>query len=508
MKKLVLILGDQLDINSPVLKNLNPQADQVVMIESADEAQHVWSHKAKIALFLSAMRHFAQHLEGLGIPLQYIKQSPKSIADTLREILKKDNCTHLDCLEPGEYRLKCEIETLVSELGIELEMQEDPHFYCSRHEFSNWVAGKKELRLEYFYRLMRKTHNILVDKEGNPEGGQWNFDRDNRKPFPKKGPGLIPPPELFEPDAITKAVLIEVEERYSDHPGSLANFQWPVTRQQALQALEGFVEHRLATFGIYEDAMWTDTPFGWHSLLSSSLNLKLLNPREVIDAVLLAWKKHNLELATVEGFIRQILGWREFVRGMYYLDMPQMALDNFYDHQNALPAWYWTGKTNMKCMQEAIGQTLQYGYAHHIQRLMVTGNFALLAEILPKEVCDWYLAIYIDAIEWVELPNTAGMALFASGGRFTSKPYIASGAYIKRMSNYCGSCQYKSDVRFGEGACPMTNLYWNFLIKHRQQFEASPRTRLMTANLSRISEADQQAIQIHAKGLLGDLNSL
>ena len=508
MKKLVLILGDQLDINSPVLKNLNPQADQVVMIESADEAQYVWSHKAKIALFLSAMRHFAKELEGLGIPLQYIKQSPKSIADTLREILKKDNCTHLVCLEPGEYRLKCEIETLASELSIELEMQEDPHFYCSRHEFSNWVAGKKELRLEYFYRLMRKTHNILVDKEGNPEGGQWNFDRDNRKPFPKKGPGLIPPPELFEPDSITKAVLIEVEERYSDHPGSLTHFQWPVTRQQALQALEGFVEHRLATFGIYEDAMWTDTPFGWHSLLSSSLNLKLLNPREVIDAVLLAWKKHNLELATVEGFIRQILGWREFVRGMYYLDMPQMAEDNFYDHRNPLPNWYWTGKTNMKCMQEAIGQTLQYGYAHHIQRLMVTGNFALLAEILPKEVCDWYLAIYIDAIEWVELPNTAGMALFASGGRFTSKPYIASGAYIKRMSNYCGSCQYKPDIRFGEGACPMTNLYWNFLIKHRQQFEASPRTRLMTANLSRISDADQQEIQIHAKGLLEDLNAL
>lgn len=508
MKKLVLVLGDQLDINSPVLKNLNPKTDRVVMIESADEAKYVWSHKAKIALFLSAMRHFAKQLEELGVPLQYIKQSPKSIGDKLRAIIENEKCTHLVCLEPGEYRLKCEIEALASELNIELEMQEDPHFYCSRQEFSNWVAGKKELRLEYFYRLMRKTHNILVDKEGNPEGGQWNFDRDNRKPFPKKGPGLIPPPELFEPDAITKTVLAEVEERYPDHPGSLAHFQWPVTRQQALQALEGFVEHRLATFGVYEDAMWTDTPFGWHSLLSSSLNLKLLDPREVIDAVLLAWKKHDLELATVEGFIRQILGWREFVRGMYYLDMPQMAEDNFYKHQNSLPTWYWTGDTKMKCMQESIGQTLQYGYAHHIQRLMVTGNFALLAEILPKEVCDWYLAIYVDAIEWVELPNTAGMALFASGGRFTSKPYVASGAYIKRMSNYCGSCQYKPDVRFGESACPMTTLYWNFLIKHRKQFEASPRTRLMTANLSRISDADQESIQGHAKTILGNLSAL
>ena len=508
MKKLVLILGDQLDIDSAALKDIKLKTDEVLMVESANEAQHVWSHKARIALFLSAMRHFAEYLKDQGFALTYIRHSPKSIVEELKSKIIDGKFTHLVCVEPGEWRLKQSIEALAIELNIVLEMRQDNHFYCTHPEFKEWVANKKELRLEYFYRLMRKTHGILIDQNGNPEGGQWNFDRDNRKPFPKKGPGLIPAPELFSPDEITKSVLAEVEERYPDHPGSLAHFQWPVTREQALQALEGFVEHRLATFGIYEDAMWTDTPFAWHSLLSSSLNLKLLNPREVVGAVLAAWKKHNLELATVEGFIRQILGWREFVRGMYYLDMPQMALDNFYGHQNQLPAWYWTGKTKMKCMQESIGQTLEYGYAHHIQRLMVTGNFALLAEILPKDVCDWYLAIYIDAIEWVELPNTAGMALFASGGRFTSKPYIASGAYIKRMSNYCGSCQYKPDVRFGEGACPMTTLYWNFLIKHRTQFEASPRTRLMTANLSRISDSDQAEIQMHAKGLLEDLNSL
>jgi deoxyribodipyrimidine photolyase-related protein len=508
LKKLVLILGDQLDIDSAALKDIKLKTDEVLMVESANEAQHVWSHKARIALFLSAMRHFAEYLKDQGFALTYIRHSPKSIVEELKSKIIDGKFTHLVCVEPGEWRLKQSIEALAIELNIVLEMRQDNHFYCTHPEFKEWVANKKELRLEYFYRLMRKTHGILIDQNGNPEGGQWNFDRDNRKPFPKKGPGLIPAPELFSPDEITKSVLAEVEERYPDHPGSLAHFQWPVTREQALQALEGFVEHRLATFGIYEDAMWTDTPFAWHSLLSSSLNLKLLNPREVVGAVLAAWKKHNLELATVEGFIRQILGWREFVRGMYYLDMPQMALDNFYGHQNQLPAWYWTGKTKMKCMQESIGQTLEYGYAHHIQRLMVTGNFALLAEILPKDVCDWYLAIYIDAIEWVELPNTAGMALFASGGRFTSKPYIASGAYIKRMSNYCGSCQYKPDVRFGEGACPMTTLYWNFLIKHRTQFEASPRTRLMTANLSRISDSDQAEIQMHAKGLLEDLNSL
>jgi deoxyribodipyrimidine photolyase-related protein len=355
---------------------------------------------------------------------------------------------------------------------------------------------------------MRKRHNILVDTEGNPEGGQWNFDQDNRKPYSKKGPGIIEAPVLFEPDLVTKEVLKFVNASYPNHPGSLDHFRWPVTRAQALEALDYFVEYRLRNFGVFQDAMWTDTPFGWHSMLSSSLNLKLLNPREVITAVLQAWKKYSLDLATVEGFIRQILGWREFVRGMYYLDMPKMATDNYYDHQRSLPKWYWTGQTNMACMKDAIGQTLQYGYAHHIQRLMVTGNFALLAEILPKEVCDWYLAIYVDAIEWVELPNTAGMALFANGGRFTSKPYIASGAYIKRMSNYCGSCQYKPEVRFGEDACPVTTLYWNFLIKHRSQFESSPRTKLMTANLKRISDEDQQSIEEHAEYLLTHLNDL
>ena len=508
MKKLILILGDQLDADSSALKDINPKIDEVLMVESVHEAQHVWSHKARIALFLSAMRHFAEYIQNQGFSLSYIQHSSKSIAEELKRKITEGKFTHLVCVEPGEWRLKKSIEVLAEELDIVLEMRQDTHFYCTHLEFKEWAANKKELRLEYFYRLMRKTHGILVDQDGNPEGGQWNFDRDNRKPFPKKGPGLIPPPELFEPDAITKTVLIGVEKTYPNHPGSLAHFQWPVTRQHALQALEGFVHHRLASFGIYEDAMWTDTPFGWHSLLSSSLNLKLLNPREVIEAVLIAWKKYDLELATVEGFIRQILGWREFVRGMYYLDMPQMALDNFYNHQNRLPSWYWTGDVKMKCMQESIAQTLKYGYAHHIQRLMVTGNFALLAEILPKDVCDWYLAVYVDAIEWVELPNTAGMALFASGGRFTSKPYIASGAYIKRMSNYCDSCQYKSDIRFGDGACPMTNLYWNFLIQHRAQFESSPRTRLMTANLSRISDADQLAIQNHAKELLRNLNSL
>jgi deoxyribodipyrimidine photolyase-related protein len=507
-KRLILILGDQLDLQGAALRNFDSKTDRVVMIESIPEAKYVWSHKAKIALFLSAMRHFAQSLKELNYPLTYIEASALSIVDTLKEQLIQQKITHLICVEPGEWRLKQQIEELAKDLSLTLEMRDDDHFYCSHQEFTEWVADKKELRLEYFYRLMRKRHNILVDSTGNPEGGQWNFDQDNRKPYSKKGPGIIDAPVLFEPDPLTKEVLEFVNTTYSNHPGSLDHFRWPVTRTEALEALDYFVEYRLRNFGVFQDAMWTDTPFGWHSILSSSLNLKLLNPREVVDAVLRAWKTYSLDLSTVEGFIRQILGWREFVRGMYYLDMPKMAQDNYYDHQRSLPQWYWSGQTNMACMNDAIGQTLQYGYAHHIQRLMVTGNFALLAEILPSEVCDWYLAIYVDAIEWVELPNTAGMALFANGGRFTSKPYIASGAYIKRMSNYCDSCQYKPDIRFGEKACPMTTLYWNFLIKHRAQFESSPRTKLMTANLKRISDADQQSIVEHAEHLLTHLNDL
>jgi deoxyribodipyrimidine photolyase-related protein len=507
-KRLILILGDQLDLQGSALKDFKRDTDELIMIESSNEAQYVWSHKAKVALFLSAMRHFASELEEQQYPLTYIKESTLSIVEVLREQLQKKGIQRLVCTEPGEWRLKIAIEQLAQDLNIALDMREDNHFYCSHQEFLAWATGKKELRLEYFYRLMRKTHHILVDKNGDPEGGQWNFDQDNRKPYPKKGPGIIDAPSSFVPDDITKEVMTYVVKTYSDHPGSLENFNWPVTRKQALEALDYFVEYRLRNFGIFQDAMWTDTPFGWHSILSSSLNLKLLNPREVVNAVLVAWKKYSLDLSDVEGFIRQILGWREFVRGMYYLDMPQMAQDNFYGHDRKLPAWYWTGQTQMACMQDAIGQTLQYGYAHHIQRLMVTGNFALLAELLPNEVCDWYLAIYVDAIEWVELPNTAGMALFANGGRFTSKPYIASGAYIKRMSNYCGSCQYKPDVRFGESACPITTLYWNFLIKHRDQFEASPRTKLMTANLKRISDEDQKEITVHAQQILNNLDAL
>lgn len=508
MKKLILILGDQLNMQSAALKDFDVNVDEVIMIESQNESTYVWSHKAKIALFLSAMRHFAQALESQNIPVTYIKDADASIIDVLKHHILLNQVAQLECVEPGEYRLKTALEHLARELSIKLIMHHDDHFYCSVDEFKAWVADKKELRLEYFYRYMRKKHQVLMDEESLPLGGQWNFDDQNRKPYSKNGPGLIQDPVAFDPDAITREVFEFVEQSYPHHPGTLAHFSWPVTREQALAALDFFVTHRLAHFGTYQDAMWKETPFGWHSMLSASLNLKLINPREVIQRALDAYQTDALDLSTVEGFVRQIIGWREFVRGIYYLDMPQMADANFYEHQRSLPSWYWTGDTKMNCIKDAVGQTLKYGYAHHIQRLMVTGNFALLAEVLPQQVSDWYLAIYVDAIEWVELPNVIGMALFANGGRFTSKPYVASGAYVKRMSNYCNGCQYKPEVRYGNQACPMTTLYWNFLMKHQAAFNQNPRTRLMTSNLSKISIEDQTQIKMHANNILSNLDSI
>ena len=507
-KRLVLILGDQLSLQSAALDGFDRQTDTILMVESRAEASHVLSHQAKIVLFLSAMRHFAQELRDLQYPLIYIEHATQSISEVLRDELQNGLWTEVVCIEPGEWRLKQAILEVVEDLKISIEIRDDDHFFCSPAEFKEWAADKKELRLEYFYRLMRKRHDVLVDKQGEPEGGQWNFDQDNRKPYPKQGPGLIEDPLSFPPDHITQKVIQEVKALYPNHPGSVEHFNFPVTRSQALEVLHHFKQYRLRNFGVYQDAMWTNTPFGWHSMLSSSLNLKLLNPREVINTAIEAWREFDLDLSTIEGFIRQILGWREFVRGMYFLDMPGMATANHYEHQRKLPAWYWSGNTQMRCMQDAIGQTLKYGYAHHIQRLMVTGNFALLAEILPSEVCDWYLAIYVDAIEWVELPNTAGMALYANGGRFTSKPYVASGAYIKRMSNYCQGCQYQPEKRYGPSACPVTTLYWNFLLKHRQELEGSPRTRLMTTHLKKMSEQEQDDITAHATYILNHLDTI
>ncbi|RYY64079.1 MAG: cryptochrome/photolyase family protein, partial [Comamonadaceae bacterium] len=358
--------------------------------------------------------------------------------------------------EAGEWRLEQAIASCCAEAGVRLDVRDDLRFMCSRNDFADHARGKTRLVMEPFYRRMRQQHGVLLEADGSPAGGEWNYDHDNRGAFGRQGPGLLPKPPSFAPDAITREVLADVEQHFGTHYGSADAFDWPVTRAHALEALADFVTHRLQDFGRVQDAMWSGEPFLYHSLLSSSLNMKLLDPREVIAAAVAEWQAGRVPLASVEGFVRQLLGWREFMRGVYWWRMPDLLEANVLDHHEALPDWYWTGEVHMNCMKNTIGQTLATGYAHHIQRLMVTGNFALTFGMDPAQVHAWYLSVYVDAVEWVELPNTVGMSLFADGGRFVTKPYAAGGAYINRMSDYCTGCRYKPTVRSGEGACPMT----------------------------------------------------
>ena len=522
-RNLILILGDQLNLDNPALEGFDAAQDAILMVEASHESTQVWSHKARIVLFLSAMRHFyaclASQYPSATIQLKswaiYLKLGEHEFA-TLKdvwvhqiEILKPQKV--IIC-EPGEYRLEQDLIALCKAQNVQLVVRDDTHFMCSRADFIHWVDSKKELRMEFFYRKMRAKYNVLMQGK-DPEGGAWNYDAENRKTFGKAGPQNVPAAPLVNIDRITQSVIDDVEKHFPDHPGSLANFIWPVTREQALQFLDNFIANKLAGFGDHQDAMWfekdkTKSPYLWHSLLSTSLNLKLLNPREVITAAVTAYKKNKLPLASVEGFIRQILGWREFIRGVYWLDMPQMAEANHYNHIRQLPRWYWSADTQMNCMKQTINDTMQHGYAHHIQRLMVTGMFGVLAEIDPKQMAAWYLAVYVDAVEWVELPNVAGMALYANGGRFTSKPYVASGAYIKRMSNYCGGCKYKPELKTGSDACPTTTLYWHFLIKHYDTFARNPRTALMAKNVERFSQEEVAAIQKQAQNVLENINSI
>lgn len=510
MQKAVLILGDQLNLSSPVLELAKSQRLPVLMVEAFDESKVVWAHKARIALFISAMRHFAQRLSDLGFEVVYSdlnNTGARTLVDRVFEFCRKFDIVELVLVEPGEWRIEQSLVLQARNNSVSLRLLPDKHFLCSRSEFMDWASKYKQLRMEYFYREMRKRYEILMH-EGQPVGGQWNFDASNRKPFSRQGPGDIVQPKWFIPDSITSEVLKQVQELFEGHPGSLADFHWPVTEEQAVEALDFFIENRLANFGDYQDAMWTDTPFGWHSLISSSLNLHLLDPKEVLEKAQQAYQQGKAPLEAVEGFIRQVLGWREFIRGVYWLDMPRMRQDNFLQAQVPLPQWFWTGQTDMACLRECIGQTLTHGYAHHIQRLMVIGNFALLAGLVPQQVEDWFLAVYVDAVEWVELPNVAGMALFANGGRFTSKPYIAGGAYINRMSNYCKNCRYKPTEKEGERACPFTVLYWGFIARHEKLLGANPRTSLMVKNLYK--QDDLQRKQLLEKGdwMLQHVNDL
>ncbi len=524
-RNLVIVLGDQLDAQASGFDGFDPTLDAVWMAEVAEESTHVWSGKPRIAVFIAAMRHFADMLRAAGRPLHYTKLDDAlnrgSLAAELEAAISVLRPQALVMTAPGDWRVLVGLRAVAARCGLALDVREDRHFFSTVRDFAAHAKGRKSLRMEYFYREQRQRHGVLLDGDGKPEGGQWNFDADNREAFAKTGPVDVPAPLRFAPDTITRDVIAMVEQRFADHPGKLVSFAWPVTREQALQALHTFVAQRLPDFGRWQDAMWPGEAWLWHSHLSAAMNLKLLNAREVVAAVEAAFREGRVPLASAEGFIRQVLGWREYVRGVYWTQMPGYVERNALNAQEPLPTFYWTGRTSMVCLADALGQTLEHGYAHHIQRLMVTGLYALLLGVHPKRVHEWYLAVYVDAVEWVELPNTLGMSQAADGaaegaadgvedhttasaksyGAMASKPYIASGKYIERMSagRLCATCRFRPGERTGERACPFTTLYWDFLMRHETKLAANPRTVMQVRNLTRLPDDERKRIAERAR---------
>ncbi len=504
VRNLVVVLGDQLDEDSAAFDGFDTARDLIWMCEAPAESQYVWNHRARIALFLSAMRHFRSTLEARGWRVDYRATGTHpyaSLADALAATIATQKPQRLIWVEAGEWRLARDFERVAAAAALPFEVRADRHFLCTLDDFALWMNRRQQPRLEHFYRWMRQRADVLMTADGTPEGGQWNFDHDNRERFGAQGPGFVPATLRFEPDAITREVLALVDVNYANHPGSLSNFDWPLTREQARSALADFVEHRLAAFGPWQDALWDREPLLWHSRLSAAMNLKLLSPREVIDAAIAAFSAKRAPLASVEGFVRQIIGWREYARGLYWHRMPQYLEDNALAATETLPPFYWTGDTEMRCLRVTIEDTLAHGYAHHIQRLMVTGLFALLFGVEPRQVHQWYLAVYVDAVEWVELPNTIGMSQHADGGLMGSKPYIASGKYLAKMSNYCSGCRYDPALSTGPNACPFTTLYWDFLARHRERFAAHPRMVMQVRNLDRMQSGAIAAIRAEAEAL-------
>lgn len=509
VRTLTIIFGDQLNPDSAAFDGFDKERDLIWMAEVAGEATHVPSHKVRVALFLTAMRHYAEDLRKRGYRVEYrmldALGNTGQIDSELRDAIVLFQPEQIVAVEPGEYRIEEMLKTVAIAASIPLDIRPDRHFFCSRQEFAAWAQGHQQLRMEFFYREMRKKSKILMER-GQPEGGQWNYDGENRKSFGKSGPGLLlVSPRSFPPDEITQCVMGLVERFFPNHPGSLKHFDFPVTSQGADEALTDFITHRLPMFGDYQDAMWTDEPYLFHSRLSALMNLKLLNPRKVLMAVEDAYHCGRAPLAATEGYVRQILGWREYIRGVYWLRMPQYLQENALDAHEDLPDLYWTGQTEMNCLKQSVGQTLEYGYAHHIHRLMVTGLFSLLFGVKPIEIHKWYLAIYWDAVEWVELPNVLGMSQYADGGLMASKPYIASGKYIARMSNYCSGCRYKPDKAVGENACPFTLLYWDFLLKHQRKFEKNTRMSMQLRNVTRLKDGQREDIRQQARAFRASL---
>lgn len=493
--KLRLILGDQLSHNISSLDDIAAD-DVILMAEVRSEATYVKHHKKKIAFLFSAMRHFAKELEGAGHRVIYVPyDAPENAGSLLSEVTRlcaQYNPDGIIVTSPGEYRLVAEMQDWSDQLGRPVEIREDRRFLATPQEFANWANGRKQLRMEFFYREMRRRYNVLMEA-GGPTGSQWNFDADNRKP---PATGLdVPQTYVKGPDQITQEVVDLVAHEFADHFGDLEPFHYAVTRGEAEAALRKFVAERLAHFGDYQDAMIEGEAWMFHSHIALYLNCGLLEPLECIALAEEAYRKGKVPLNAAEGFIRQILGWREYVRGLYWLRMPGYVDENFLDAHRALPPLYWTAQTQMNCMRQAVLETKANAYAHHIQRLMVLGNFALLAGLHPDEVNEWYLLVYADAYEWVELPNVSGMVLFADGGVLASKPYAASGAYIKKMSNYCDGCSYQVSKKNGPKACPFNYLYWDFISRNDAKLRGNPRMGFVFKTLDRMSAEKRAAIQ-------------
>ena len=508
MHTLRMILGDQLTDGIAALDGIDPAQDRVLMAEVRDECTYVRHHKKKIVLVLSAMRHFADRLRARGVTVEYVAfgrctqhalaarrdaargAAPEAEADRRHRGRRVAADAGHDGLAGG---------------GRSAGRNRPPTLgsLCSHGQFRHWAEGRRELRMEFFYREMRRRHGVLMDGDA-PVEGRWNFDAENRKRMPRDMQPPLPP--QFEPDAITASVIELVEREFGDHFGVSTHFDLPVTHEQAMLALDHFVSERLHSFGDWQDFMRTGDPVLFHALISTSLNCGLLDPLTACRAAERAWREGSAPLNAVEGFIRQILGWREYVRGIYWLRMPEYGEGNALDARRPLPQFYWSAETKMNCMAQAIGDTRENAYAHHIQRLMITGNFALLAGLDPDQVDEWYMIVYADAYQWVEMPNVRGMALFADGGVMGSKPYAASGAYINRMSDYCGACSYDVKRATGEGACPFNFLYWDFIARHRQRLEANPRMAMPARTLSKMDAGKVDAMRKQAAGFLSSLN--
>lgn len=512
-KQLNLILGDQLNHDSQlfsVIDKSNPE-HRIVMAEVLSESQNLenntpqrLSSKQRTVLFFSAMRHFKNELLATGYTVEYtdITQGMASFSEVLTQTFTQQPFAQLNVVLPGDEQIRLELKQWCQAHNVLFKVLADNHFISQPGEFQQWIAGKKQPRMEYWYRHLRKSRDILM-QDGKPIGGKWNYDADNRKKFSKDGPqNLVAPVNLnLHKDNIVQQVIKNCDQYLPNLPGRLSEFNWPVNQQQALQQLDDFIENRLPYFGDYQDAMWQEQAFLFHSLISSSLNLKLLNPMQVIQKAQQAYLDNQAPLNAVEGFIRQILGWREYVRGLYWHQKDHWLSMNHLQANQPLPEFYWDANTPMNCMQQSIKQVLDFGYGHHIQRLMVTGLFGLLYGVKPQDIEQWYLAMYVDAIAWVEQPNTLGMSQYADGGFLASKPYIASGNYINRMSNYCKHCQYKPAEAHGEQACPFTTLYWDFIDRHQTLISQNPRLGMQLKNWQNKPPTEQQLIKQHAKQL-------